>query len=439
LRSCAKNAKEWRKKPLADRGKSAQVVGDEEVVSKQPSVVNAERVGVRECRIKSCAAVRIGRLTLPTIAGTKYVVNYYRRGNSNGCGNDHYDGRRFRSRGPHVRVALDGSRPRQSTPNVRLPKSKPQVFRGSTQDQQPFNIKNLVVEHELEKDVNRLRSAVVLVAIFATAGCARAQEFKQRFVGKSPCAADIQSESSDFSLRLDKDQDLTLLYRDLSAVKVVMIVEPNGSGDHCGVIRDVVQITRVAKGFEFRCFDSHKPRDVIVGTGIRNGNIKPITAIDAWRIDLKEKKFVETHDRVTCTAEGWGGEDDGGNLVDEAKKYAAHHKSGQFESDLGNSQGTPLVQVRIEGDLQKAKAIERVLPKYPEEALKRRITGSIELHVVFDRSGTVRLAEVISGHPVFAQASLDAAKHWKYPPTMVYGKPVEVDTLVFVTFSFSGR
>ena len=86
------------------------------------------------------------------------------------------------------------------------------------------------------------------------------QEHKQRFVGKSPCAPDIQSELSDFSLRLDKTQDLTLLYRDLSAVKVVMIIQPNGSGDHCGVIRDVVQTTRIAKDFEFRCFDPHARR-----------------------------------------------------------------------------------------------------------------------------------------------------------------------------------
>ncbi len=290
--------------------------------------------------------------------------------------------------------------------------------------------------------MNRLRSAAVLFGLLAVAGVAQAQDFKERFVGKSPCAPDIQSEFSDFSLRLDKTQDLTLLYRDLSAVKVVMIIEPNGSGDHCGVVRDVVQITRIAKDIEFRCFDPHAPTDVTIGTSIRKGSTKPVTAIDAWRIDLKEQKFIETRDKVTCTAEGWDGEDDGSDLVDEAKKYAAHHKSGQFASEPAAStkdtQETPLVQVTVEGELRKAKLIEGVLPQYPEEALKSRIKGTVELHVVFEKRGTVRLVEVVSGHPLFAQAAVDAVRHWKYPPTMLNGKPVEVDTLVFVTFALGG-
>jgi TonB family protein len=296
---------------------------------------------------------------------------------------------------------------------------------------------NGIVEREQNKDMNRLRSAAVLVGLLAAAGVAQAQDFKQRFVGKSPCAPNIQSQLSDFSLQLDKTQDSTLLYRDLSAVKILMIIQPNGSGDHCGVIRDVVQITHIAKDFEFRCFDPQAPTDVTIGTSIRKGSTKPVTAIDAWRIDLKEQKFIETRDKVICTAEGWAGEGDGGDLVDEAKKYAAHHKPGQFASELA-TQGAPRVQVTIEGELRKAELIEGVQPKYPEEALKRRIVGTIGLHVVFEKGGTVRQVEVISGHPLFAQAAVDAVKQWKYPPTMLNGEPVEVDTLVFVTFDLGG-
>jgi len=92
----------------------------------------------------------------------------------------------------------------------------------------------------------------------------------------------------------------------------------------------LAEITHVAKDFEFRCFDPQAPTDVIIGTAKRNGSIKPITAIDAWRIDLKEQKFVEIHHKVVCSADGWDGEDDGGDMVDEAKKYAAHRKPGQF-------------------------------------------------------------------------------------------------------------
>lgn len=159
----------------------------------------------------------------------------------------------------------------------------------------------------------------------------RAQDFKQRFIGKSPCAPDIQSEQSDFSLRLDKVRNTELRYRDMGSAKVVLIVQYKEPGDTCGIIRDVVQITRAAKHFEFRCFDRQAPPDVILGTAIREyGSMKLVTAVDAWRIDLKEQKFVETHHKVVCSADGFDGEDNGSDLVDEAKKYAAHGKPGQF-------------------------------------------------------------------------------------------------------------
>ena len=290
--------------------------------------------------------------------------------------------------------------------------------------------------------MNSLSRVIVLVAFLAVAGVAQAQDFKRRFVGKNPCAPDIQSEHSDFGLRLDKTQDLSLLYRDLSTVKILMVVQSNASGDHCGAIRDVVQIMHVAKDFEFRCFDPQAPTDVIIGTSIRRGSIKPVTAIDTWRIDLKEKRFVETHDKVTCSAEGWAGEDDGGDLVNEAKKYAAHHEPGQFASEPAtlaeDSQATPLVQSTIERALRKAKLIEGAQPKYPEGAIKRRISGTVELHVIIQKDGAVGQVEVVSGHPIFAQAAIDAVKQWKYPPTLSNGEPVEVDTLIFVKFSFGG-
>jgi TonB family protein len=286
--------------------------------------------------------------------------------------------------------------------------------------------------------MNQLRTAALLFGLLAATGAAQAQDFKQRFVAKTPCAPDLQSEFSDFSLRLDKEQDLTLLYRDLSAVKVVMIIEPTSPGDHCGVIRDAVQITHLTKDFEFRCFDPQAPTDVIIGTSIRKGSTRPVTAIDAWRIDLEKQKFIETRDKVTCTAEGWDGEDDGSDLVDAAKKYAAHGRPGQFESEPSDTQGPPVVRVRIEGGLRKAKLLEGFLPRYPEEAVKNKIIGTVELHVVFEKDGTVRQVDVVSGHALFAQAAVDAVRHWKYPPTMRNGTPVEVDTLVFVTFALSG-
>lgn len=285
--------------------------------------------------------------------------------------------------------------------------------------------------------MNRARSALVLAGLLATAGVAKAQDFKQRFVGKSPCASDIQSEYSDFSLRLDKSQKLDFVQRMWDELTVLMIVQYKTTG--CGVIRDVLHISQSAsqesaKHFEFRCFDPHAATDVVIGTIIREyGNVKLVTALDAWRIDLKEQRFVQTHDKVVCSADGFDGDDDGGDLVDEAKKYASHDKPGQFESEPPvlpkGTPVTPLTEVRMDG-----KVIEGVRPKYPEESLKNRVTGTAVLHVILQKDGTVRQVDVVSGHPAFVEAAVDAVKQWKNQPPMANGKPVEVDTLMFFKF-----
>lgn len=181
--------------------------------------------------------------------------------------------------------------------------------------------------------MTKLKYLFGLIGFLAAAGLATAapDDLRQKFVGKSPCAPELQSKQSDFSLRLDKTEKTTLVYRDLSDVKILMIVQPaSGKNGHCGVIRDLIQVTHVAKDFEFRCFDPQAPTDVVLGTSIRNGITKLARTIDAWRVDLKEQKFVETQHKLVCSADGWGGEDDGGDMVDNAKNYAAHGKPGQF-------------------------------------------------------------------------------------------------------------
>lgn len=183
--------------------------------------------------------------------------------------------------------------------------------------------------------MNKLRGTLVLAGLLATTSVAKAQDFKQRYIGKDPCGPEIKGEYGDLSLRLDKTRNSDLRALDNGNTQVVLIIEYKKEGSACGIIRDAVQITHVAKHkhFEFRCFDAEAPTDVVVGTIVREGkNTRVMTAIDAWRIDLKEQKFVETHDKVVCSADGFDGEDDGSDLVDAAKTYAAHGKPGQFES-----------------------------------------------------------------------------------------------------------
>jgi len=84
-----------------------------------------------------------------------------------------------------------------------------------------------------------------------------------------------------------------------------------------------------------------------------------------------------------------------------------------------------------------AKVINRVNPLYPPLARQTRISGTVRLHAIIAKDGTVQQLEVMSGHPLLVQAALDAVRQWRYQPTLLNGEPVEVDTTVDVIFSLN--
>ena len=58
----------------------------------------------------------------------------------------------------------------------------------------------------------------------------------------------------------------------------------------------------------------------------------------------------------------------------------------------------------------------KVAPTYPELARKMNITGVVKVQITVDKNGTVKSAKLVGGHPVLANASLEAVKKWKYEP-----------------------
>ena len=94
-------------------------------------------------------------------------------------------------------------------------------------------------------------------------------------------------------------------------------------------------------------------------------------------------------------------------------------------------------RVRIGGNVAAAKLVKKVQPAYPLPALQGRIQGVVKLHAIIGRDGTVTQLEVISGHPLLLQAALDAVRQWTYQPTLLEGKPVEVDTEIDVIFQLA--
>jgi len=93
--------------------------------------------------------------------------------------------------------------------------------------------------------------------------------------------------------------------------------------------------------------------------------------------------------------------------------------------------------IRVGGNVQAARALYKMPPEYPKEARKKGISGTVRLHVIVAKDGSIEQLEVMSGHPLLQQAALDAVRQWRYQPTLLNGSPVEVDTTIDVIFAFN--
>lgn len=82
---------------------------------------------------------------------------------------------------------------------------------------------------------------------------------------------------------------------------------------------------------------------------------------------------------------------------------------GPIYSHAQNSQNEEIVR----------RAKNKVPPVYPELAHKMNISGTVKIEVTVAPNGTVKEARIVGGHPVLANAALDAAKKWKFEPASV--------------------
>jgi TonB family protein len=62
--------------------------------------------------------------------------------------------------------------------------------------------------------------------------------------------------------------------------------------------------------------------------------------------------------------------------------------------------------------LRKTKS--KVEPMYPDLARRMKISGFVKVDVTVAANGTVKDAKVVGGHPVLANAVLDAVKKWRF-------------------------
>jgi len=93
-------------------------------------------------------------------------------------------------------------------------------------------------------------------------------------------------------------------------------------------------------------------------------------------------------------------------------------KTGMWLAVIAVTMGMGVIGLRgqeVQSDvLRRTKS--KVQPVYPELARKMNLTGTVKVEVVVSPNGSVKEAKVVGGHPVLANAALDAVRKWRFEP-----------------------
>jgi hypothetical protein len=95
-------------------------------------------------------------------------------------------------------------------------------------------------------------------------------------------------------------------------------------------------------------------------------------------------------------------------------------------------------RIRVGGNVASSKITHLVRPVYPQAAKAAHISGTVVLRCIIAKDGTIMELTYISGPPLLMKPSMDAVHQWTYQPTLLNGKPVEVETTVSVVFTLGG-
>jgi TonB family protein len=96
--------------------------------------------------------------------------------------------------------------------------------------------------------------------------------------------------------------------------------------------------------------------------------------------------------------------------------------------------------VRVGGNIRAPMKVRDVKPVYPPAMRAAGVTGVVPIEAIIGVDGEVSSVRVLSAqvHPDLAIAAVDAVRQWRFTPTLLNGKAVEVVMAVSVTFDLEG-
>jgi TonB family protein len=99
----------------------------------------------------------------------------------------------------------------------------------------------------------------------------------------------------------------------------------------------------------------------------------------------------------------------------------------------------PTLSARVSQGISGGQLISRPAPLYPDQAQTQRIQGRVVVEAMVMEDGSVGELRVVQGHPLLAQSTVEAVKHWRYQPYMLDGKPIRRETTITIDFKLAPK
>ncbi len=98
----------------------------------------------------------------------------------------------------------------------------------------------------------------------------------------------------------------------------------------------------------------------------------------------------------------------------------------------------PDVPLRVGVDIEAPDRLHFVKPRYPHRAIRTQLRGKVVLQLTIDKKGLVTNLVVRKKLPLgLTEAAVTAVKQWRFRPTLVNGRPVELLYVVTVNFELN--
>ena len=120
-------------------------------------------------------------------------------------------------------------------------------------------------------------------------------------------------------------------------------------------------------------------------------------------------------------------------------RESIHVQASRIAGPAGPTQAQAGQPLKVGGNIRVPRKLHDVRPVFPVSMREAAREGTVPMEAIIGTDGSVTSVRVLSAdiHPDFAISAVDAVRQWRFDPTLLNGKPVEVRMIVSVEFKLS--